>query len=204
MEWLAKLSDLPKLPTRHIALIAIITGALIFSPGWFLEKLHLATIPPVYGSVVGIVFLASSGLFLINLISALYSTYLRKQASRKRIKQIKAAVSDFDPHEQAIIREFIIRGAAVLKLPMDNPSVVGLEANGIVERVGTYGQYTIHGMMFPYRISKTAQELISTDTLGLPGNLIVRLDGDEFEITPEGFEWVANNRPDFTYGRRSY
>jgi hypothetical protein len=68
MEWLTKLTDLHKMPTRYVGLVAIVTGALLFSPVWFLDKLHLSTIPAPYGALVGVVFLVTSGLawFLIH------------------------------------------------------------------------------------------------------------------------------------------
>jgi hypothetical protein len=201
MEWLTKLTDLHKVPTRYLGLVAIVTGALLFSPVWFLDKLHLSTIPAPYGAVVGVAFLVTSGLVVINLIGLVFDTSKRRGWSKKRQLMIKEAITHLDPVEQAILREFKLTGLSTLKIPMDNPSVVGLESKGILERVGSYGNYSFDGMMFPYRISQTASELLTPELLGLSDYLIAGESG-QFGLTQEGIEWLDDHRPDFAESRR--
>lgn len=201
MEWLTKLSDLHKLPTRYIGLVAIVTGALLFSPTWFLDRLHLSIVPAPYGAVIGIAFLLSSGMVLVNSFGLLFDASKRRGWSKKRKKMIEDALSQLDPVEQAVLREFMLTGVSTLKIPMDNPSVVGLESKGILERVGRYGNYAFDGMMFPYRISATANELITPELLGLSGFLI-EVDSGQFGLTQEGKEWIDEHRPGFVESRR--
>lgn len=203
MEWFAKLMDLHKLPTRHVGLISIVSGMLLFSPVWLLDRLHLSKIPSPYGTLVGIAFLVSISLLTVNSTNFAYASFKRRGWSEKRRATIKEYLSSLDPHEQAVLREFFVTGLSTLKIPMDNPSVVGLEVNGIIERTGPYGNFSIHGMMFPYRISKTAVTLISDDHLGISSCVTKRADG-EIDITPEGFDWMRSNRPSFVQDRLSH
>jgi hypothetical protein len=114
---------------------------------------------------------------------------------------IKEAITQLDPVEQAILREFMLTGLSTLKIPMDNPSVVGLESKGILERVGRYGNYSLDGMMFPYRVSQTANELLTPELLGL-SDFLIESDSGQFGLTQEGIEWLDDHRPDFVESRR--
>lgn len=201
MEWLTKLTDLHKLPTRYVGLVAIVTGALLFSPAWFLDRLHLSTIPAPYGALVGVAFLVSFGMVVTNFVGYLFDAFKRRGWSKKRQSIIKEALTQLDPIEQAILREFMLTGVSTLKIPMDNPSVVGLESKGILERVGRYGNYSVDGMMFPYRISAIANELLTLELLGL-SDFLIEGDSEQFGLTQEGIEWLDDHRPSFVESRR--
>ena len=86
-------------------------------------------------------------------------------------------------------------------MPMDTPTVAGLVSHGILQRVGTLGNHSLHGMMFSLRIAKTAQEMITPDILGLSEFQIPTDDG-QLMMNDEGIEWIGKNRPEFTGPRR--
>ncbi|TWT98297.1 super-infection exclusion protein B [Stieleria varia] len=201
LEWLTKLSDVFKLPTKYVALLAFVTGAVLFSPQAILDKLHLSLIPATYGAVVGIVFLISSGIVLVNAWCEGVCIFRRRGSLARRRSQVSSELENLDPVEQAILREFMLSGSSTLKIPMDNPAVVGLSAKGILERIGAYGNYSLDGMMFPFRISAVAEKHITPDTLGLAQFTVVTDDG-KLTLTHEGFEWVDERRPEFVIPRR--
>jgi hypothetical protein len=202
MEWLSKLTELHKVPTRYVGVLAIVTGAILFSPVWFLDRLHLSTIPSPYGGAIGVVFLATSGLVVINLIGLIFDSSKLRGRSKRRQSLTKKAMSQLDPAEQAILREFMLTGLSTLKIPMDDPSVAGLSSKGILELTGRYGDYSSDGgMMFPFSLSTTAKELLTPELLGL-SRFVIECDSGQFDLTQEGRDWVEDHRPDFVESRR--
>jgi len=201
LEWLPKLLDVFKLPTKYVALLAFVTGAVLFSPQAILDKLHLSSISAPYGAIVGIVFLVASGIVLVNAWCAGALVWRRRGSSARRRSQVSSELGTLDPVEQAVLREFMLSGSSTLKIPMDNPAVVGLIAKGILERIGPYGNYSLDGMMFPFRISAVAREFITPEILGLAQFTIMTDDG-KMTLTHEGIEWVDERRPEFVIRRR--
>ena len=201
MDWLNRLTDVFKLPTKYVALLSLVTGAVLFSPQWILDKLHLSAIPAPYGAIVGIAFLISTGVVIVNAWSAGAYFFRRRGSIARRQSQVVEALTKLDPVEQAILREFILGGSSTLKIPMDNPAVVGLTTTGILERIGAHGNYTLDGMMFPFRITSLAKDLITPDVLGL-AEFTITTETGHLTLTPEGMDWVDQRRPEFAIPRR--
>lgn len=201
MDWLNRITDVFKLPTRYVALLSLVSGAMLFSPQSILDKLHLSSIPSPYGAIVGIVFLVSTGVVIVNTSTAIASALRRRGALARRQSKVAEALGNLDPIEQAILREFILGGCSTLKIPMDNPAVVGLTTAGILERTGVYGNFSLDGMMFPFRITSIARDLITPEVLGL-AEFTIPTENGKMTLTQEGFEWVDERRPEFAIPRR--
>ena len=201
MEWITKIPDLAKLPTKYFALISLVSGSLLLLPTSVLARLHLDSIPPPYGAIVGVVFLITTGLVVVNALSWVWNRIDAKRRKSKRDDALLEMLMSLDHAEQSVLREFYITGQSTIKMPMDTPTVAGLVSHGILQRVGTLGNYSLHGMMFSLRIAKTAQEMITPDILGLSEFQIPTDDG-QLMMNDEGIEWIGKNRPEFTGPRR--
>jgi hypothetical protein len=201
MDWLNRITDVFKLQTRYVVLLSLVSGAMLFSPQPILEKLHLSSIPSPYGAIVGIVFLLSTGLVIVNTWSAIASALRHRGAFALRQSKVAESLGNLDPSEQAVLREFILFGCSTLKIPMCNPAVVGLTTAGIIERTGSYGNFSPDGMMFPFRITSIARDLITPEVLGL-AKFTIPTESGKMTLTQEGFEWVDERRPEFAIPRR--
>jgi hypothetical protein len=201
LEWIAKVHEIIRLPTKYFLLVAIITGALLFLPKPVLTRLHLDSMPDPYGAIIGVVFLVTIGLVILNASSWVWG----RIDSERRLKEHKDAIlktlMSLDPAEQSVLREFFVGAQSTVTMPLDNPVVAGLIARGILQQVGSLGHYSFHGAMFSFRMSESAEELITPKILGLSKFKIPNNEG-KWMVNDEGIEWIDGNRPEFTSSRR--
>ena len=130
MEWISKIIEALKLPVKFILCIFIVSSILLYIPKEFAEKIHLTKFIERFGLYIGIVFLATGALLIIELIIYTYKT-IRKKATYKKIKKnALERIANLDFAEKAILREFYIQGQNTIKLPMDHPVVAGLLSCG--------------------------------------------------------------------------
>jgi hypothetical protein len=196
MEWFGKIGDFLKLPTKYFGLVAIVTGAVLLLPEKILERLHIDKIPPPYGTILGIVFLMSIGLVVVNSLSWMAARFQRYRQISQRREFLRESVNKLDDAERAVLREFFLHGQTTIQLPFDHPVIAGMMTCGILQPVGRFGRHSRAGMMFSFRISDSADEFITSDVLGLTQYLT---DGPEgkWMISEQGIEWIERNRPPF-------
>lgn len=167
-ELLAKLFDITKLPSKLLAWASLLTGAYLFSPDAAVKSLHLDSLPAEYKGYAGIAFVAASTLLVINAALWLWgkarSTY-SKQVYRKMVRE---AMSDLDPEEVFVLREFFIQGRHVIELPIDHPTVAGLRNKNVLQVAGRMGYRDLAGSVFPVQLTSEAKKLLTTAILGIP------------------------------------
>lgn len=156
MEWIVKIGELVKLPTKYFALVSIVTGALCFLPKSVLSRLFLESVPSPHGTLVGIAFLMSTGLVALNVTTGLGNWIVYQRRTMKRRTAMERTLCELDPAEQSVLREFFIGSQSTITMPLDNPVVAGLIARGILQQVGVFGRQSSHGMLFSFRISDLA------------------------------------------------
>jgi hypothetical protein len=123
-----------------------------------------------YKQYISLIFLGSIAFLFVNIIGYMISFMKRRsKTNSKRIKRIiDTKIEMLDPHEKAVLREFVIQGKNTIKMPMDNPIVAGLLANHIIEQVGNMGQPTIYGLLINFKISDYALTKINTQIIEIP------------------------------------
>lgn len=185
MEWISKLLDINKLPTRIILLIWFISAVLLYIPESIIKNLDLVDFKADYGKYFGIAFLTSSCLLMITVGTWVIKKIHIRRLNVKYKNVILESVNNLDTHEIAILREFYIQGRNTLKIPMDNPTVSGLVNKGILHRVGQYGEMSVVGMLFNHAISKIARDNLTSEILELPNG----------EPSINDIERIQNQRP---------
>lgn len=168
MDWISKLFDIGKLPTKIVTWIAIFSGALLFAPPRVLASLRLDTFVKDYGFYIGLAFLGSAILLAINIILALWRSLLRWSSSRKWRSGLRDTVATFDAAEKAVLREFFIQGKNTLRLPVDDPAVSALRRKQILQLVGELGEGSLVGVLFPLAIHPEARAVLTAKSLDLP------------------------------------
>ena len=183
MEWIVKIGELVKLPTKYFALVSIATGALCFLPKSVLSRLYLESVPSPLGTLVGIAFLMSTGLVALNVTTGLGNWIDYQHRTMKRRTAMERTLCELDPAEQSVLRKFFLGSQSTITMPLDKPVVAGLIACGILQQVGVFGWQSFHGMLFSFRISDLARELIEVEHLG----------PSEFQIPNEGDRGMLND-----------
>ncbi len=187
IEWVPKIIDLLKLPTKLIAVLCVVSGALVLLSDEWLKKLHLDTIEAEYGVFIGVTFLVTSALLLLEFILWVWSKvkiiWLKKKLSQKAIEELQS----LDSKEISVLREFYIQGQSTLQLPMSHPLVASLIDKGILKQVGSLGEHSLIGPLISLTISSEVKPHITYELLNLPNR----------KPTEQEIQWVQNNRPEF-------
>ena len=168
MDWITKLFDIGKLPSKILAWICLLSAFLLFCPQRIAKAVHVEAIPANISLYIGLAFVGSASLLAINLILWIWSFIHRKVSHRIWTVRLVEVLAQLDPAELAVLREFYIQEANSLKMPVDDPTVAGLRDKGVLVSVGQLGEASIAGMLFPLAISQSAKRLITGEWLGLP------------------------------------
>lgn len=190
MEWISKILDLTKIPTKFIFWIFLITGALLIFPEQWMVTLRLDEFLKDYGKYLGIGFIGSGALLIIQFFLWVRNKFRKSKQKRNIESTVQTSIENLDNHEKSVLREFYIQGKHTLHLPIDNPTVAGLMRKGILEVVSRNGEMSLVGMLFSVSITQLAESLINPQIVGLP-------TGTPSE---EQIQQIRNSRPSFTAG----
>ena len=198
MNWIDNVITIIKLPVKFIVGIALFAGSLFILPKTFLERLKLDAFLDEFGTFIGIAFYAAAILILINIVIAMIDA-IKKKISAKKNKEIlenkKAQIEKkirtmLDPHEKAVLREFIIQAKNTIEIPIDHHVVSGLLNSGVIEIAGEYATGNILiGLLTPVRLSEVAQDLIYSNPM------VIEIPNRE--PTEAEKQNILNRRPDF-------
>lgn len=187
-EWLSSIFDLGKLPAKVVAWISFATALLIFLPKGVLGEIGLADIPAPYKIYLGLLFIASSALLLVNVLIWCISGIRQKLKDRADREQVVATLSSLDRAQRAVLREFYLERKHVLEMPIDHPTVAGLLSDGVLILSGTSGYRSLAGSVFPCALSGVANRHLTPELLLMPSI-----------PTPDDLERVRSERPNFVY-----
>lgn len=168
MEHLKNLFDLTKLPAKFFFLFAVISGFILFADNTILEKVHLDKLNETFGWIVGLVFIASTGLVIVNFIIWLFK-YVRTQFKIRKIKySFKERLKNLDLHEQSVIREFLINQQTSIEMPIDDPVVSGLLKKRILVINKQLGNgFMMTGSYTSVSINEYAEKYLNLPDVGL-------------------------------------
>jgi hypothetical protein len=188
-KYLKAIFDLNKLPTKFFFLLSAVSGFVLFIDEQFLnEKLFIDNLKDKYGWVLGIIFILSSGLVLVNFVIWIFKTVQRKILMTKWKKKFAERVKNFDRIEKSILREFILNGQKSIEMPIDNPSVSGLLDKNILVMNRQFRNTSIMtGFKTSLSINETVLEILELKDIDLSEQ------PTELEI-----EFAKNNRPEWT------
>jgi len=188
MEWVAKLFEAAKLPTKFIVAIFLASTIPLFLPAEVVFALRLNEIIESYGNYMGVASVLSGSILIIEFAvwvsRGIRKTYLR----RKLAKLSKERLKGLDHAEKSVLREFYIQGQNTIKLPMDHPVVAGLLSSGVLSIVGQHGKHSLAGVLVSMKIPDRLREIITLEMLDLPVG----------EPSEQDIEFLKENRPPFT------
>ncbi|MGR5324100.1 super-infection exclusion protein B [Vibrio sp. DNB22_17_1] len=181
---------LKNLPTKHLFLLSIICGLILFLPESILESLSLNNLGQPYEMVLGITFLLSFGLVLVDISSLTVNNFKKYRFEKRKKKRVENYISSLNASEMSVVREFYIRDEAAIKLPINDSVVARLIEKGILTQVGTLGNESHYGLMFSLRLSDLAESLISLHHIGIDFKVC-----DLTQIGDDNIKWLLENRP---------
>lgn len=188
-KYLKAIFDLTKLPTKFFFLLSAVSGFVLFVDQKFLnEKLFLDNVKENYGWILGIIFILSTGLVLVNFVIWIFKSIRRKILINKWKKKFAVRIKTLDRFEKSILREFILNGQKSVEMPIDNPSVSGLLDNNILVMNRQFGNSSImNGMKTSLSINESVMEILELKDIDLSE-----------PPTEKEIEFAKNNRPEWT------
>ncbi|MBD3375743.1 hypothetical protein GF406_11960, partial [candidate division KSB1 bacterium] len=108
-DWMPKILDLLKLPTKLITVLCIVSGLLVLLNEELLQKLHLEKIESEYGVFIGVTFLISSALLILEIALWVWNKirifWLKNKLSQTALEELR----NLDAKEISVLREFYIQ-----------------------------------------------------------------------------------------------
>ncbi|RYJ39309.1 Superinfection exclusion protein B domain protein [Flavobacterium anhuiense] len=191
MDNLKALFDLTKLPAKFFFLFAVLSGFILFADAELLKQLHLEKLNDLYGWIVGLVFISTSGLVFVNSIIWIFKSVSNKLTFRKIKKEYIEKLRNLDYHEKSVLREFIINQTSSLEVPIDNSTITGLISKKIIYINQQFGNgFIMNGMNASVSLSKFVDKHLKLEDIGLNSN-----------PTQADYEFVENNRPSWVENR---
>lgn len=164
---ISQLKDLGSVPTKVILFVWLSSGTLLIAPAGFLSTLRLEKLMADHGHWVGIAWLLSSVFLAVSISYGGHAIWKRRKRRLLQDERATKAIAELADAERAVLREFIFQQQPVVNMPIDDPVVVGLIGNGILERVSGLGNYSFAGIVFPLRITEVAERLLKPAHLDL-------------------------------------
>jgi len=188
VEYLKTLFDFSKLPTKFFILFAAASGFILFAKPEWLSIIEVASIKEEYGKYIGLTFIISTGLVVINFLIWFQKYISYKIKVFKFKKEYSENIKTLDPQEKAVIREFFIKGQTSIEMPIDDPVVNGLIGKNILKINKQFGNsFIMNGMNASVSLMKRAEKLLKLSDIDLNENP----SKDEVEL-------IKNKRPSWT------
>lgn len=185
-KWLTSLSDLGKVPTRIIVFVFVSSGLILILPNSVAARFHLEKFRESFGGWIGVACLLAAVLLFTTFCGWAIKKWNYSRVWKHQFEKIIEAMTRLDPTEKAVLREFFLQGQNTIRLPIDEPTVAGLRAKGIIQLVGRNGSATPAGIIFSFALSPIAHDHLMLDQIDFPQN-----------PTESDFDRIDRSRPAF-------
>ncbi len=178
--------DITKLPSKFFFLFAIISASILFLDNAILKRFKVEKIADDYGWILGLIFLFSTGLVIINIAIWFYEKIRYEFLYRKVASEWKIKIKSLDSYEKSIVREFLICRVNSLQLPIDDSVVSSMLAKDIlyINQSFSSGILLSGRMVTSVSLSDFVRKNINIVDLGYSNNL-----------TEEEKKFIDDNRP---------
>ena len=88
MEIFSKILEFLKLPKRYVWVVAMVSGLLLFLPDSFLIRIHVEKIAHDFGSYIGLIFLVSALVVIVELVLTAWKSIKGRKERRERKEQM--------------------------------------------------------------------------------------------------------------------
>lgn len=153
----SKFLDWIKLPTKTLAALCIVSGILIFSGDSTLNQFGLKTLVSEYRAYLGVVFLLTLALTIVNSLSATWKFIYPWVAEAYWIRAGRKRLQNLNPTEKQILGYYIQNQTRSQNLPIQDGTVNALQKEKIIIRGSSLG--SIYG--FDYIMQPWAWEYLN-------------------------------------------
>ena len=152
-----KFLDWIKLPTKTLAALCLVSGILIFSGEPTLDQFGLKGLVSEYRAYLGVAFLLTLVLTIVNSLAALWRFIFPLIAEANWIRASRKRLQNLNPTEKQILSYFILNQTRSQNLSIQDGTVNALQKEKIIIRGSSLG--SMHG--FDYIIQPWAWEYLN-------------------------------------------
>jgi len=145
------IKEILTLPTTIMAALSLASGILLFSPTAFIERMYMLDFREKYGFIIGIVFIVSISILIVNLIYKT-STSISNAKSRKNFyATAERRLQKLNGYQKSIIYMLFQQDNRTFPLPLHDGAVLELEQNLMVGKATSqYFVSDLNNAVFPY------------------------------------------------------
>ncbi|KYD05317.1 superinfection exclusion B family protein [Bacillus atrophaeus] len=148
-----KITELLTLPAAIMTAISIASGILLFSPLAFLDKLFMLGFREKYGFIIGLVFLLSVSILIVNLIIQTFKTISKNKIQKEFYATAEKRLRELTILQKAIVYELFKQDDRTLPLPIHNGAVIELEQNLVIGKAASqYFVEDLNNASIPYHL----------------------------------------------------
>ncbi|MCM3412674.1 superinfection exclusion B family protein [Metabacillus litoralis] len=176
------IKEILTLPTTIMAALALACGILLFSPTAIIEQMFMGDFRDKFGFIIGIVFIVSISILIVNLIYKISISVSKIKARKRFYATAEKRLQKINSYQKAIIYVLFQQDNRTLPLPLHDGAVLELEQNMMIGKATT--QYLVgdlNNALFPYLLQPwVADELNSKSNLLSDFRNAFKLQEDKF------------------------
>lgn len=145
------IKEILTLPTTIMAALSLASGIILFSPTLIVEQMYMTVFRDNYGFIIGIVFIVSTSILIVNLIYKTTRSIYNARAKKYFYATAEKRLQKLNNYQKAIIYALYQQDNRTLPLPLHDGAVLELEQNMMIGKAAS--QYMISDLnnaLFPY------------------------------------------------------
>ncbi|PAD85072.1 hypothetical protein CHH57_01815 [Niallia circulans] len=177
-----KITELLTLPASIMAAICLASGTLLFSPVSFIEKLYMLAFREKYGFIIGVVFLISLCILIVNIAYTTLNYIATSRAEKRFFANAGKKLRKLSTYQKAIVYGLYQEENRTHVLPLHDGAVRELEHNQIIGKVSSqYMVPNLNNAMIPYMVQPWVIDELDKDQDLLTDyqNAFNKMDNDE-------------------------
>lgn len=162
-----KITEILTLPASIMAALSLASGILLFSPEGILQKLYMETLREKYGFYIGLVFVVSLSILIVNLIYSTANSISNDRAQKRFYAHAEERLKKLNNYQKAILFILFNQENRTFLLPIHDGAVKELEQKYCIgPATNQYMVDDLNNARFPYLIQPwVADELTSKPDL---------------------------------------
>jgi len=145
------IKEILTLPNTIMAALTLASGMLLFFPITLLDRLFMLDFREKNGFIIGIVFIVSLSILIVNLIYRTAKTISSVKAKKKFYATAEKRLRKLNDYQKAIIYALYDQDNRTLPLPLHDGAVIELENNYMIGKATTqYFVSDLNSAKFPY------------------------------------------------------
>lgn len=145
------IKEILTLPISIMAALSLASGLLLFSPSTFVEKMFMIEFRDKYGFTIGIVFIVSISILIVNLLYTLTKSITGVKAKKKFYASAEKRLDNLNHYQKAILFALYQQDNRTLPLPLHDGAVLELEQKFMIGKATSqYMVSDLNNAVFPY------------------------------------------------------